>query len=157
MDIELSSRLMDQPSLVQAFPLVCSIMPQVTLEHWTRFARGHLAAKRQALPTGLMTIRNRDDYILGLFAFNVRYDLKEYRALWIDNIIISTMPGRNLIWKSTIDAIDALAKANGCGMIRVGFDGEVERTGGDHSWINPALEDAGYLLVGVRAQKRLRP
>ncbi len=156
MEGELTSRLMDPVSLVQAFPLVSNILPQVTLEHWTRFARDRLAADRRALPRGLMAIRNRDDYILGLFAFDVRYDLRENRALWVDNIIVSSMPGRDLIWQSTIDAIDALAKTHGCGAIRVGFDDELERAGGDRSWVRPALEDAGYLFVGARALKRLQ-
>lgn len=156
MDGELSPRLMDHASLIQAFPLVSNILPHVTLEHWTRFARDHLVADRRALPKGLMAIRNRDDYILGLFAFEVRYGLKEDRVLWVDDIIVSSMPARDLIWQATIDAIDELAKANRCGAIHVVFDDEFGRASGDGLWVKSALGGAGYLFVGAQALKRLR-
>lgn len=152
---ELSPRLMDRTALIQAFPLVSNIMPHVTLEHWTRFANERLAAKSRILPKGLMAIRNRDNYIFGLFAFEVRHDLREYRALWADNIIISSMPGRDLIWRAIIDAIDALAESHACQAVRIGFDDELERVAGDRLWVRPTLEEAGYLFLGARAVKRL--
>ncbi len=156
MNDELFPRLMDRESVVQAFPLVTNLLPQITLKDWARFACDHLASGWRTLPKGMMTIRNRDDYILGLFAFDVRYDLKEDRALWVDNVIVSTMPGREIILKATIGAIDALAESDRCGIIRVGFDHDIERADGDRLWVRSALEGAGYLFVGAQALKRLR-
>ncbi len=155
MDDKLVPRLLDRMSIDRAFPLVRNLAPAITLDRWTRFARPHLTSRSPNWPRGLMTIQNPAGYILGLFAFEVRDDLQENRALCIDNIIVPNIPGRDMIWAAVVDAAEHLANINGCRVIRAGFADELDPTDSDRAWIKGSLEHAGYSFEGVRAFKRV--
>ncbi len=155
MDEKLVPRLMDRESVVQAFPLVRDLLPSVTLEQWTRFARPLLNAHSGKCPRGLMTIQNSASYILALFAFEVRESLTETRALWIDNIIVPNIPGRDMIWEAVTDAADYLARMNSCRTIRAGFADDLGSADSERLWARLSFERAGYSLDGVQAFKRL--
>jgi|DewCreStandDraft_4_1066084.scaffolds.fasta_scaffold151885_2 hypothetical protein len=157
MEEKLVPRLMDRESVVQAFPLVRDLLPNVTLEQWLRFARPLLNSGSGRCPRGLMTIQNAASYILALFGFEVRESLTDTRALWIDNIIVPNIPGRDMIWEAVMDAADYLARMNGCRTIRAGFAEELDPANSERLWVRLSFERSGYSLDGVQAFKRLNP
>lgn len=154
MDEKLVPRLMDRESVVQAFPLVRDLLPNVSLEQWTRFARPLLGANARS-PRGLMTIQNGASYILALFGFEVRESLVETRTLWIDNIIVPNIPGRDMIWAAIMDTAEYLARMNGCRAIRAGFADQLDPGDSERLWVRLSFERSGYSLEGVQAFKRL--
>lgn len=154
---QLTPRLLDRATIDRAFPLVRTLAADITLDRWTRFARPHLTSRYPEWPRGVMTIQNGARYILGLFAFAVRDDLYENRALCIDNIIIPNIPGRDAIWSAAVDAAEHLAAVNGCRVIRAGLADELDPRDRDRAWLSTSLEKAGYSLDGMRAVKRLEP
>ena len=103
-------------------------------------------------PRGVMTIQNAAGYILSLFAFEVRADLRESRIFYMDHIMVPDLPGRRTLWSSTIGAAERLAKMNGCRAICVELRGGAEHSDKD---LLTSLERSGYAPVGVRAFKRL--
>jgi hypothetical protein len=151
----LIARLLDRSKIDQAFPLVRSLVPGITLGRWNAFVRPQLAVHSAAWPHGLMTIQNHKGYILGLFSFEVRNDLYESRTLCVDNIVVPNIPGRDLIWIAVAGATEQLAKMNGCRAIRAGMTEELGADSDDRSWVGSSLRRSGYELVGVRAFKRL--
>jgi hypothetical protein len=155
MDDSLTPRLLDKSTIGRAFPLVRNLVPTMTQERWTQFARPHLAARSPHWPRGLMAIQNPGGYILGLFVFEVRDDLHETRALCIDNIIVPNLPGRDLVWASVVDTVEHLAAMNGCRVIRAGLADELDPSDFDRAWLSTSLEKSGYSLDGVRAVKRI--
>jgi hypothetical protein len=155
MDGALTPRLLDKTTIDRAFPLVRSLVPAMTQERWTQFARLHLASRSPHWPRGLMTIQSPGAYILGLFVFDVRDDLYETRALCIDNIIVPNLPGRDLVWAAIVDAAEHLATMNGCRVIRAGLADELDPNDTDRAWLSASLEKAGYSLEGMRALKRV--
>lgn len=155
MNTKLQLRLLTRESVVQAFPLVCNMLPQITLKQWVGFARPHLMSGWQTMPRGLMTVQNDDGYILGMFSFEVRGDLTETRVLWIDNIIVPNIPGRDVVWASVVDAIDGLVEKNRCHAVRAGLADTLERADGDRLWVRISLEKAGYSFDGVQGFRRL--
>jgi hypothetical protein len=157
MEEKLVPRLMDRESAVQAFPLVRDLLPNVSLEQWIRFARPLLSSHSAKCPRGLMTIQNGASYILALFGFEVRESLTETRALWIDNIIVPNIPGRDMIWEAVMDAAEYLARMNGCRTIRAGFADELDPAHSERLWVKLSFERSGYSLDGMQALKRLNP
>ncbi len=155
MDDSLTPRLLDKSTIDRAFPLVRSLIPAITHERWTKFAKPHLASRSPNWPRGLMAIQNPAGYILGLFVFEVRDDLYESRALCIDNIIVPNLPGRDLVWAAVVDVAEHLAEMNGCRVIRAGLADELNPGDTDRAWLSSSLEKSGYSLEGVRAVKRV--
>ncbi|MCC6469667.1 MAG: hypothetical protein IT563_15190 [Alphaproteobacteria bacterium] len=154
-DEALIARLLDRSKIDQAYPLVRSLVPGITLGRWNAFVRPQLAVHSAAWPHGVMTIQNHKGYILGLFSFEVRDDLYESRTLCIDNIVVPSMPGRELIWIAIADATDQLAKMNDCRAVRAGLNEELGSDADDRLWVGSSLQRSGYVLEGVRAFKRL--
>jgi hypothetical protein len=99
-----------------------------------------------------MTIQNAAGYILSLFAFEVRADLRESRIFYMDHIMIPNLPGRTTLWASTIRAAERLAEMNGCSAIWAEFRGGAERSDMD---LVTSLEKSGYAQAGARVLKRL--
>jgi len=148
----LTARFLDRRTIDKAYPLVRNIVPGTTAARWTQFVRPRLMPRSPNWPRGVMTIQNAGGCILSLFAFEVRADLHESRIFYMDHIMIPNLPGRGMIWASTIGAAERLAEMNGCGAIRAEFGGGPERSDED---LLTTLERMGYSLASVRAFKKL--
>lgn len=155
MEEMLVPRLLDKATIDRAYALVRNAASAVTLDQWNRFARPQISSRSLNWPRGLMTIQNMSGCILGLFAFEVRHDLLEGRTLWISNIIVPHLPGRDRIWLSAIDAIDGLATINNCRAIRAELKNEIHAAKMAQTWIVDTLAEFGYSLEGLGALKRL--
>jgi len=157
MDQTLVTRLFDRGMIEQAFPLVSARTPGLTLDRWTRFALPHVTPRAGEPPRGLMAVQNHAGYILGLFVFGVRDDLDEGRVLWIENVVVPDMPGRDMIWAAVVDSVDRLATMNGCRAILADLPGDRDPGDEGAAWAAPFLKRCGYVLKANRALKRLRP
>ena len=155
MEDQLIPRFFDKAMIEQAYPIVRTLVPGVTLERWVQFARPRIASRSPEWPHGLMAIQHPSGYILGLFAFEVRDDLHESRTLWISNIVIPDIPGRGQIGKSIIKAGEHLAMIHGCHAIRAELNNEIDPSDCDRTWLSASLVISGYSLGGVRAFKRI--
>lgn len=152
---QLTPRLLDRRSIDKAYALVRGIMPNVTLERWTEFAKPYFAARSPKWPRGLMTIQNGEGYILGLFGFEVRDDLHSNRTLFIYNIIVPQIPGHDLIWTMVIRTAETLAAINGCRTIQIKLSDDLNAQESDREWLGSSLTAAGYMVEGVHAFKRV--
>jgi hypothetical protein len=148
----LTPRFLERSTINKAYPLVRNIVPGMTTARWTQFVRLLLVARSPDWPRGVMTIQNAAGYILSLFAFEVRTDLREGRVFQMDHIMIPNLPGRGMLWASTIGAAERLAEMNGCATIWAEFPDGAERSDNE---LLMSLERSGYSPAGVRAFKRL--
>ena len=148
----LTPRFLERSTINKAYPLVRNIVPGMTTARWTQFVRPHLAPRSPDWPRGVMTIQNAAGYILSLFAFEVRTDLREGRIFQMDHIMIPSLPGRGTLWASTIGAAERLAEMNGCRAVWAEFRGTAEHSDKD---LLTSLERSGYAPSGVWAFKRL--
>jgi hypothetical protein len=151
----LAPRLLDRDMIDQAYPLIRNIASGITLDRWGRFAKPLVASRSASWPRGLMTIQNTAGYILGLFGFEVRDGLHVNRTLWIENIIIANIPGRDAIWTTVIETVDQLADLHGCQAIRASLSDDLDPDNSDRNWLSSSFESAGYSLEGIRACKRI--
>jgi hypothetical protein len=145
----LTPRFLDRSTIDKAYPLVRKMVPGVTAARWTQFV---LVPRSADWPRGVMTIQNAAGYILSLFAFEVRADLRESRIFYMDHIMVPALPGRGTLWACTIGAAERLAEMNRCHAILAEFRGGAK--GSDENLLT-SLEKSGYAPAGVRAFKRL--
>lgn len=156
--LPLIPRLLDRASIDKAYPLVRGIMPSITLERWTEFAKPYFASRSPKWPRGLMTIQNNEGYILGLFGFEVRDELRSRRALVISNIIVPCIPGHDLIWSVVISTAETLAAMNGCHSIHIKkLVDDLDASGSHGEWLDASLMDAGYNIEKIHVFKRISP
>ena len=148
----LTPRFLERSTINKAYPLVRNIVPGMTATRWTQFVRLHLVPRSPDWPRGVMTIQNAAGYILSLFAFEVRTDLREGRIFQMDHIMIPSLPGRGTLWALTIGTAERLAEMNGCAAIWAEFPGGAECSDNE---LLISLERSGYSPAGVRAFKRL--
>ena len=153
MSLQLASRLLDRRSIDKAYPLIRGILPSVSRERWAEFARSHLIARSAEWPKGLMTIQNTSGYILGLFGFEVRSELRNNRVLFIYNVIVPQIPGRDLVWVAVMQTAETLAQMNSCSAIHVNLSDDWNTFVGGRDWIQESLSDAGYSVEGIHAFK----
>jgi hypothetical protein len=145
---------MDLSMMERAFPLAVNLAPNVTLTRWNEFARSFLARRDGVWSRGFMGIQNAAGYILGLFSFEIRDELEQGRTLRIENIVVPTMPGRELIVQALTDAIDDLAAKHDCRLVCANLTGKPHRLDTDRKWIGLALERAGYQIEEKTALRR---
>jgi hypothetical protein len=155
MEDRLISRYFDKAMIEQAYPIVRTLAPGITFERWVQFARPQITSHSPEWPHGLMAIENPGGYILGLFAFEVRDDLHESRTLWLSNIVVPDIPGRDEVGRSIIKASEHLAMVHGCHAIRADLNNEIDPGDWDGAWLSASLVTFGYSLGGIRAFKRL--
>jgi hypothetical protein len=151
----LAPRLLDPGTIERAYPLVRNLTSGITRDRWGRFARPLVASRSALWPRGLMTIQNAAGYIFGLFSFEVRDDLRANRTLSVENIMIATLPGRDTIWATVVEAVEDLARIHGCRAIRASLNDEFDPGDDGRTWLAGSLEAAGYVRDGVRARKRI--
>jgi len=155
MEDQLISRIFDRAMIEQAYPIVRTLAPGITLERWVQFARPRITSRSSEWPRGLMAIQNASGYILGLFSFKVRDDLHESRILAVSNIVVPDIPGRDQVGRSILKASDHLAMIHGCRAIRAELNNEIDPSDCDRTWLSATLISCGYSLGGARAFKRL--
>lgn len=154
---QLTPRLLDRNSIDKAYPLVRGILPDVTLERWAEFAKPYFAARSPKWPRGLMTIQNGESYILGLFGFEVRDELRSSRTLFIYNIIVPQILGHDLIWAVVVSTAETLAAINDCRTIQIKLSDDLNGQETGREWLGPSLTTSGYIIEGIHAFKQMGP
>lgn len=155
LDVEwqLTSRLLDRRSIDKAYPLIRGILPNVSRARWAKFARSHLTARPAQWPKSLMTIQNKSGYILGLFGFEVRTELRNDRVLLVDNVVVPQIPGHDLVWTAMMEVADTLAQMNSCLAIHVNLSDDLTAFGAGQNWLRGSLLSAGYVVEGINGFK----
>lgn len=151
--MQLAPRLLDRRSIDKAYPLIRGILPSVSRARWTEFARSHLIARSAEWPKSLMTIQNPNGYILGLFGFEVRNELRNNRVLLVYNVVVPQIPGRDLVWTAIMETADTLAQMNSCSAIHVNLSDDWNASQSDRGWLQGSLSSAGYVVEGIHAFK----
>lgn len=130
----------------QAFPLVQSILPDITIDVWRRYAASML--DRSFADRGIMTVQALG-YIHGLFSFRVEDSLQHGRSLLVDNFTVLDLftPAAPAI--ALLRAMDDLAEALDCRAIHT-YLPNGERLAPDYrGWILRQFRDRGHHVESV--------
>ena len=106
----------------QAYPLVNTLRPGLTLEMWSEYVA---AMNGSGTDAGILAAVDTQGYLHGLFAYRIEPDLADGRVLAIENFIAADVCGRDDAGRDLIEVINRLADDKRCGAIRVSVSQDV--------------------------------
>ena len=137
----LSTAPLTRDRVVQAFPLIREIAPNLSVEGWVDFA-GRLISKRgDADGRGGIIIAERNRYIRGLFTYEVSSDLCHGRILFAHNVVALDLVQREAVAEVLADAMNRLGQVRECDAVHVHLPPL-------SAWALPCFERHGHQVEG---------
>ncbi len=115
-------RDLDDRRIDQAYPLIKTALPDLTLEDWRRFLDDHL---RQDA-SGVVVVENRTGIMYACAAFQARQDLRHGRCLEVDPLVVMDLVGAATVARTLDFSLLGFARRFGCQGLRI----QVPRIGG---------------------------
>ncbi len=138
----------------QAFPLVQSILPDITVDVWRRYAAALL--DRAVTDRGIMTVQALG-YIHGLFSFRVEDNLQHGRSLLVDNFSVLDLFTPTAAATALVRSMDELAVTLDCRAIHTYLPNS-ERLAPDYRrWMLRQFRDHGHHVESVTLCKASIP
>ena len=117
---------LDAGQIDQAFPLMQTRYPGLTLSQWRCFARALMAPRRPQRTApgpdpscGIVTARTPQGYLTGLFSYRVTVDLCHDRILEVATLVAAGLFDPLATVDLMLEEIERLAKSLGCAAIRI--------------------------------------
>ena len=153
---QLRTRPLTGERIAQAFPLVQTSLPQVTLDAWRDFAEA-LVSHRNGAAAGIIAVLGERDYIAGLCSYRIGHDLVHGRLLSAEHFLAFDLLDRRAVAHALAEGIEGLARAHHCTAIhthlpRMG-DADPERGGG----LQDVLSTRGHRIESIGMCKLLAP
>lgn len=136
----------------QAFPIVQSLMPRLSIDDWRDFATrlGQEPSDR----AGIMTVQSQG-YIHGLFSYTVAPHLVHRQVLSVDNIVVVDLFTPGAVAEALLRALDQLAAELNCRIVQSVLP-EGSRSGQDYrDWLVSRLYSHGHRAKAVALRKCL--
>jgi hypothetical protein len=113
---ELKIRPLSAKRIAQAFPLIQTALPEVTLAAWRGFAAA-LMSGADDREGGILAVSDEHDYIAGLCSYQVVPDLVHGRLLDTDHFVAFDLLDRRPVAEALAEAVEALARKRGCSAV----------------------------------------
>jgi hypothetical protein len=140
--------------VLQAYPLVQTAVPHLTLDQWMDYAEGFWGAKRSPKnDTGVMSAQNPDGYIYGIYCHEVETDIQQGRVLKISNLVTANLYDSAGIMDRMIDSMINKARDSNCVAVQVDLPEEAGRGPQPVEGTVSMLRGAGYRLASVALSK----
>ncbi len=122
--------------ILQAYPLIRDVAPDVTIEAWRGYAR-RAVRPRQRNRRGIVAAYSGTDYLRGLFAYRVGPDMVCGRAIIIEVFAVGSMFVPDAVADALLAGIETLALEHGCGIIRAEMQARPD-------WLEDMLRARGF-------------
>ncbi len=138
--------------IAQAFPLIQTAFPSVSLEDWQKFAAPLASAQGQA-EGGIVTVVSEQGYIVGVSCYRVAQDLQHGAVLMADPFLILDLFDQMPVVRALADAVETIAQKWRCTAIHT----SLPETGikGVDAWLVRILRSRGHWVECVRMCKVL--
>ena len=121
---QLKIRPLSAERVTQAFPLIQTALPEVTLAAWRAFAAALISgadtrgdALGNAREGGILAVTDGRNYIAGLCSYRVVPDLVHGRLLDAGHFLAFDMLDRRPVAEALAAALEALARERGCSAV----------------------------------------
>ena len=148
----LETRSLTTERVAQAFPLIQTALPAVTLEEWSDFATP-LASPAGQATSGVVTVISEQDFIVGLCCYRVEQDLRHGAVLLANHFLILDLFGQQAVGRALADAVESLARERRCTAIHTSLP-ETGVKGAD-DWLVRILRSRGHRVESLRMCKLL--
>ena len=136
--------------VLQAYPLVQTAVPHLTLDQWMEYAEDFCGARRpDNKHTGVMSAQNPDGYIYGIYCHEVETDIKHGKVLKISNLVTANLYDSAGIMDRMIDSMIDIARDSDCVSVQVDLPEEISRGPQPIEGTASMLRGAGYRLASV--------
>ena len=136
----------------RAFPLIRTIWPAAELETWRRFAQKRLDAGPGS-GMGILVVRNEQDCIVGIAAFQRADDLVHGPVLVADPFYAIDIVGQANVARTLEDGLERLARGHGCTAMHTNLPSFGSKTAED--WLVSLLYERGHRVDGLQMCKRI--
>jgi hypothetical protein len=148
----LETRSLTPEQVAQAFPLIQTALPAVTLDDWRDFATP-LASPAGQATSGVVTVISEQDYIVGLCCYRVEKNLRHGAVLMADPFLALDLFDSKAVARALADAIETLAREWRCTAIHT----SLPETGVKEAdnWLVRILRSRGHQVESLRMCKLL--
>ncbi len=148
----LETRPLTAERIAQAFPLIQTALPAVTLEEWRDFATP-LAGPAGQAAGGVVTVLNEQGYIVGLCCYRVAQELQHGTVFLADPFLAVDLLGLQAVVRTLADAVESLAREWRCTAIHTCLP--TPGLKGTDAWLVRKLRRRGHRVESVRMCKVL--
>lgn len=147
---KLNVSLLSHDEVDRAYPLVQAIQPAATIEAWRRFAKGRLEGTA-ASEMGILSVRNEQDYIVGIGAYILAQDLLHGPILFADHFCALDIMDKSSVARALLRGMERLAEQKGCSAIHTTLTQAAALERGD--WMSNVLHERGHCVKGLQMCK----
>ncbi len=141
----------------QAYPLVQSASPQLTLDQWLGYVRGLVRDGEDDQPAGgVMSVQNRDGYIYGIYCHAVESDIKHGKVLKVSHFVAANLFDSTGVVDGLIDSMASVARDHGCAAVHVDIPEEARREARPAEGVVNRFKGAGYQVESVALCRPVR-
>ncbi len=148
----LETRPLTPERVAQAFPLIQTALPAVTLEEWRDFALP-LANPAGQSASGVVTVISEQDFIVGLCCYRVEKSLHHGAVLMADPFVALDLLDLKAVASALADAIESLAREWHCTAIHTSLPATGAK--GAENWLVRNLRSRGHQVESLRMCKLL--
>ncbi|MEE8443935.1 MAG: hypothetical protein V3S44_01210 [Alphaproteobacteria bacterium] len=139
-----------EEQVMQAYPLVQSASPQLTLDQWMDYVQT-LSQEGDSDPRGggVMSVQNGEGYIYGIYCHEVEANIQHGRVLKVSNFVAANLYDAKSVTGGLIDSMASVARDSGCGAVHVDLPEEIRPGPRLVDGIASQFKGAGYQVESV--------
>ncbi len=142
---------------LQAYPLVQSASPRLTLDQWLGYVRDLARDTRDDPPAGgVMSVQNRDGYIYGIYCHAVENDIQHGKVLKVSNFVAANLYDSTSVMDGLIGSMATIARDRGCTAVHVDLPEDTRREERPADGVVNQFRGAGYQVESVALCRPLR-
>jgi len=160
--IELTTRPLSAERVIQAFPLIQTALPEVTLAAWRDFAAALMSGRNargdtrgDAWEGGILAVTDGRDYISGLCSYRVVPDLVHGRLLDAGLFLAYDLLDRRPVAEALAAAVEALARQRGCTAVHTHLPQRNDAPTNPDNGLSRVLAARGHRIESLGLCKRL--
>ena len=132
-----------------AFPLIRTICPAAGLDAWRQFALHRLSAGSGS-GTGILIVRNEQDCIVGIGAFQLTHDLLHGPILFADHFCALDIVDEATIARALESGLEKIARHHGCTAVHTSIASPGSK---DDGWLCSVLYERGHRVEALQMCK----
>ncbi len=159
---QLKIRPLSAERVTQAFPLIQTALPEVTLAAWRDYAAALMSgthargdARGDAREGGILAVTDGRNYIAGLCSYRVVPDLVHGRLLDTGHFLAFDMLDRRPVAEALAAALEALARERGCSAVHTRLPHSNTAPPGPGDGLSGLLAARGHRIESLGLCKRL--
>lgn len=140
---------LEQAEVPLAYPLVQSVAPHLTLDHWVDYVAALRGQSRQDAVGGVMSARSPQGYIFGIYCHLMEPDIETGRILRVSNFAAANLSDSGDVLDPLIGSMATVARDRGCHAVHVDLPETMRNWPRPVQGVFNAFKAAGYKVKTI--------